>query len=234
MFAAQRGVAQKLGPTVDYIRFDVLLAQAEASLDASASETRLLTVFYDITQLTDLESRVQAWAWFIAGLNEIATAGRAGSLRILISDSTKKLEESFVALLYATADHRRVAKDVVLTVARWDIAKAIEFAGMLNTEARRDDVLVQLARNVMLDGFPAQAPDRIKEIVLAIKSPNRRDASCFVGVGHSLQKVNDKQRSYCPVSVFTSRGRQDCGCPYTYEDAPERLRDTGSRKWRIA
>jgi hypothetical protein len=154
-----------------------LLVAAETSLDPDNTETRLLTIFYEITQIGDLESRVQAWAWFVLGVKSISAAGRAGGLSILITDGIKELEESFVALLDATADHYRIAKEVVLTVARWDVPKAIEFADMLNTEVRRDDVLAELAPHLMLEDFPDEAADRIKDVVAAIRSRRRRDSA---------------------------------------------------------
>lgn len=64
MLDGVRGTAERLGPSVDYVRLQLSLAVAEASIDFSASEGRLMEISDYISRIGDLPSRGEAYAAF--------------------------------------------------------------------------------------------------------------------------------------------------------------------------
>src|SRR5262249_9077126 len=71
MLDGVRGTAERLGPSVDYVRLHLSLALAEAEIDAAASEGRLIETFDYIARIGDVSSRGEAYAIFLGALKTI-------------------------------------------------------------------------------------------------------------------------------------------------------------------
>jgi hypothetical protein len=171
MFDAQRGAAARLGPSLDYVRMQLLLAENELRLDAAAVETRLLSLFYELPQIPDLAVRAEAYARLLSALARLFGKTSISLIRALINDSTKELEDSVIKLLDSTADHRRAATGVICAVAEWNINKAIELSSMLNTENRRDLVLLDMAKVI----FQQPGNPKIADLKLLMEHCADRD-----------------------------------------------------------
>jgi hypothetical protein len=144
MFEAQMGAAAKLGPSVDYVRLQLALARCEVQYDKEACENRLIGLFCEITQFSDVGIRAEGFAWLLDGIAEIEAIAPYSVQFAVGADSATELDASFVALLDGTADHYRAAAGVIKALTRAHFEKALEFIDMLNTEARRDRALADV------------------------------------------------------------------------------------------
>jgi hypothetical protein len=63
-----RGTAERLGPSVDYVRLQLSVALAEADIDASAAESRLLQTLDAVSRIGDLPARGESYARFLSTL----------------------------------------------------------------------------------------------------------------------------------------------------------------------
>ena len=139
-----RGNAHRLGPSIDYVRFQIQIAYSEVRYDAEACQHRLLELFNDLKKLQDLTTRAECAAWILEGLVGIDPQYEL-PLRIeMEKELTEELDTAFCRLLDATADHTIATRDIISALAINHFEKALEFALMLNTEQRRDSVLLDL------------------------------------------------------------------------------------------
>ncbi len=176
-FDGQKATALLLGPSRDYVRLQLHLAEAELRHDGEAAENRFLSLFYEITQISDLSARAESWAWFLGAIHRASVVISAGPSEALKADSLRELEDTFVELLDSTADHYRSAGEVIEAAARWNPGKAIELSRMLNTEPRRDAVLVDIAGIIVSELPPDTARDGLIELLRTCADSEYRDGA---------------------------------------------------------
>ena len=143
MFDAQMGGAAKLGPSVEFIRLQVGLAQCEARYDIAAADNRLISTYYDITQFPDLVTRCTALAWLLEGQSAVDQLSQYPGQLSIGDGILRELETAFVTLLDTTAEHYRAGIGTLepLTISHLD--KALDLIELINTQARRDRALFE-------------------------------------------------------------------------------------------
>jgi hypothetical protein len=208
IFGAQRGAAQKLGPTVDYVRLEVLLAETEARYDLPSSETRILTSYYEIIQIVDVDVRTLSWAWLIAGLKRITSVIGPTSLDSLLSDAVGELEDSYLLLLDSTADHYQAATDIIVTIADWDVPKAIEFTSMVNTERRHDWILLDVIERIMSATATPEAASFIRDVISEIGDSELADRGISEAMVELSQNETPTSSHLVHFSWLLQRSRQ--------------------------
>jgi hypothetical protein len=191
-FSSQLANIERVGPTTEYVRLVVTLAQAESTFDSEGAQQRLLDLYTYVRDRKDLAVRSECSAWLLSGLAAFdgasALESRVGLQAVLESEFNSDKE----ALLKATADHYQVARQVVEALAwkRFDLAMSV--AASLNTEWRRDDALVAL----LISGL--RVPNRelnlrsVRTIIEAIADPEKR-ADALDQVLERLSHVEQSQ-----------------------------------------
>lgn len=175
MLDGLRGTAERLGPSVDYVRLQLSLAIAEASTDSGATEGRLMEVFDYIARIGDVPSRGEAYALFLSALKQMPATAIFQSGDSLLHSCTAELEAVVLTLAETTADHYNSLGTIITGLAQGDVEKALEYTRLVNTDYRRNAVLLDIVDAFLHRPVAEIDPSKLERILDAITSTEERD-----------------------------------------------------------
>jgi hypothetical protein len=162
MFDAQRATVERLGPTLDYIRLQLLLARAEAKISFSECSNRLIDAYLYVEAITELSTRCSSLAYFMSGLVDIDPDKTLETAYQLHSRVSTDFHDGLRRLLEDSADHEFVTRNILDALANTHTDLAVSVAMSLNIEYRRDASLGSLIlamlkprlRNIKFEALP--------------------------------------------------------------------------------
>jgi hypothetical protein len=187
MLDGVRGTAERLGPSVDYVRLQLSLALAETVIDPAAAEGRLMETFDYIARIGEMPSRGQAYATFLGELKKIPSSVKLQSGDSLEQSCTSELEAVVLTLSDATADHYLSLGDIITGLAPGDIDKALDYTKLVNTEHRRNLVLLDVVDTLLRRPTSDLDPAALKKVLDAITGTDERD----LGLLHAMDRFAD-------------------------------------------
>ena len=118
-FDGLRGTAERLGPSIDFVKLQLSLASAEFEFDQPAAERRLVELFDYAAKVQDLSSRGEAFARLLGTLKVKAFASQhylsfGSSLEAQCSDG---LENVVLLLIESTADQYTALTGIISSLA---------------------------------------------------------------------------------------------------------------------
>jgi hypothetical protein len=170
-----RGTAERLGPSVDYVRLQLSLALSEAEIDAAACEGRLIETFDYVARIGDLPSRGEAYAHFLGTLRKIAS-----KLALLSGDNLERscaneLESVVITLSESTADQHLSLGGVITGLAQGDVGKALDYTKVVNTEDRRNAVLADVVDVLLHRPTSEIEPGQLEQVLHSITDSDTSD-----------------------------------------------------------
>lgn len=189
MLDGLRGTAERLGPSVDYVRLQVSLALADGETDAAACEGRLMETFDYIARIGDLPSRGKAYATFLGGLKKLSPATPLQSGRILERSCADELDAVVLELSDATADHYLSLGDIITGLCPGDLKKALDYTKVVNTEQRRDAVLLDIVDTMLHRSISDIDPIELKQVLDSMAGKDKRDQ----GIVRVMERFADGQ-----------------------------------------
>jgi hypothetical protein len=175
MLDGLRATAERLGPSVDFVRLQLSLALSEMHYDQRRAEGRFLDLTVYVAAIADLPSKGQAYAQFLGALKSLPQGTQLQSGDTLELQCAKELEEVVLILSESTADHYLALGGIICGLAAGDLSKALDYTKVANTEARRDAILVDVVRTLLRSSTKSIQPLALKRVVDAIKSSDDRD-----------------------------------------------------------
>jgi archaellum biogenesis ATPase FlaH len=146
-FDSQKGNIQYLGPSEDYVRLQLLLAQTESRYDFDAAYDRIVEVYIYISTLADLATKAACLARLFAALANIEDSQNRLAETETHSVVQNDLELSIELLLNNTGDHFLVSRGIIAALAKIKPDMALNLALRLNVEIRRDAALFDLIKS---------------------------------------------------------------------------------------
>jgi hypothetical protein len=228
MLDSLRGTFETYGPTVDYVRLDLQIAEVERRHQQDGSTTdRVLDLYSRISDLPDLPIRAECLASLVAFLTRSSLNAALERDHGLPTKAETAFRGVFGALLADTADHQFICRPLVRELApvRPDLAREVALA--MNTEPRRDaalcDAIEAIARSRQMPVDIAAVRDTLSHINLpalrdrAVTALSSRIGDDFHGTGLSLGDVAsclpwvdsigepfNRCRSYCSLYAALS------------------------------
>jgi hypothetical protein len=90
--------AERLGPSVDYVKLQLALALSEADFDIKAAESRLLELNEYVKKIADLPSKGQAYTQFLGALRSIPSSVNFESGKVLEKQCAAEFEDVVLVL----------------------------------------------------------------------------------------------------------------------------------------
>lgn len=139
IFDGQKPVIEKKGPTIDYIRLQLRLAECNYSHgDLSQAIDRLENLYLDsIDTLDELETRITCLAWFTAKLHKFdpsKSLDQRTDIREIVED---EFEKTLAEILHDSAAHLPILNDAIKALATSRPEAALVVSQRLNTIDRR-------------------------------------------------------------------------------------------------
>jgi hypothetical protein len=174
-FDSQQANLDRLGPTEDYVRLQLLLARTECARGTEACRNRIVNLYYYIGGLRDLATKVSCMARLVAALGEMDAEKTLEGKDQVHTLTREELLTDIWRLLESTADHYHAARNAVQALARSQPTIALQLATSLNAEYRRDQALRDLVDSAARAPLSELDMDFVERAIDAIADPDVRD-----------------------------------------------------------
>jgi hypothetical protein len=156
VFDAQKGTVERLGPTEDYVRLQLTLAETEAVYNVEAAANRLVETYLNVSDQKDLDLKTACTARIIAAIPLIDPNLVNKDCADVQESVLGEFEDNVTNLLNSTADHYLVTRGLIEALAPIHYDLAFRVIKSINTEPRRDLALLDLVKHA-----PDEPLDRI-------------------------------------------------------------------------
>jgi hypothetical protein len=170
-----RATAERLGPSVDYVKLQLSLASQEAAIDAAACEGRLIEVLDYIARIGDLPSRGEAYASFLGAVKKIKSGVELALGDGLVRSCASELEGVVLVLSESTADHELSLGGVITGLAGGDVDRALDYTRVVNTELRRNAVLRDVVDVLLRRPTSEIKPGDLQKVLGSMTGNDERD-----------------------------------------------------------
>ena len=147
LFDSQMEALEHIGPTEDYIRLKLLLAQTTHKYDVNNAYDRTIDAYYHICYIEDLGVKIECMARLLITLsiNHGKVLENKNDLYTIVEE---EFHEYINVLLSTTSDHYELTKNIIriLTPNRCDLV--LEIVNHLNTEDRRQYAILNFIKEL--------------------------------------------------------------------------------------
>jgi len=143
-----RGPIESTGPTVEYVKLQAKMAEAEARYDIQASFNRLQDLFFYTETLTETSTKLSSLAVIASVLKKIDHDNKfddIGPIHELVIEGLKIVVDD---ILTKTASHYDAVYPAIRALAQSDTRIALEVVLKLNTSERREMGLVKFVEAI--------------------------------------------------------------------------------------
>jgi len=148
-FDSQKDTIEHLGPTEDYIRLQLLLAETEFKYDVETAKNRIIDIYLYISELEDLSVKASCMAKLVTLLAKIDSNMILEEKDEIISLTQNDLNKDVEKLLSSTADHYHVMRDVIKSLSKMQPEIALKFISRVNMESRRNFLLIDFIKSIL-------------------------------------------------------------------------------------
>jgi hypothetical protein len=203
-FYSQRDAIERVGPTDDYVRLQLLLVEAECLYDRSTAQNRIVDIYLYIDGLKDLEIKSRSQARLEAAIVHIDPLLEFEKKDQIHSLIRSDLNDSINNLLVTTADHFEVTKGILSALAKCKKSETLDLALRINTQDRRDQALLEIVKSHIRLSLNEIDWSFVDELISKIHNRLILDASVLAVVDR-LAVFKDHSISLNPkgLSIFT-------------------------------
>lgn len=176
-FDSQKGVVERLGPTEDYVRFEIMLASSALSVGMDDARDRFVEIYYYINSIDDIVIRGSSYAYMLTMLtitDKEFVLEQKDNLHTVLKDA---LNDDVKIILAGTADQFDSMKKIIFSVAKYDIAQAIDIVNILNTQNTRDKGYCEIVRSAVTGPFTNFYANIYDDVVGKIRDDDIKDES---------------------------------------------------------
>lgn len=173
LFDAQRSTAERVGPTEEFVRLQLLLGRAERRFDEDAAAGRLTEIYMFVGNISDPSTKAACLARILSSLSlvdakEAAKEQASGELQ-------KELDEVVEQTLFSAADHFEATKNIIAPLSAKFFPLAATICSKLNTEGRRDSAYEALVAAAIVNPIDDWTAGDLLTAVSAIADPAVRN-----------------------------------------------------------
>lgn len=175
-----KGTIQSVGPTVEFVKLQAIMAEAEVRFNSTTALERLHNLHLYIDEVTEPGTKLAAFAILARVLRKVDPEKRLepqGGLHLAVVDGLKLVVEE---ILTKTADHYEAVRPAISALAQSNAKIALEVVTKLNTAPRREAALIKLVEAIA-DEPPAEANFAIiNEALRNINTTTSRSEATYV------------------------------------------------------
>lgn len=171
---AQMAMLEKNGPSVEFARLCILLAETEATWSPEPALARVERACYFAATL-DVDLRCEALAWIISRIKKDRYSRLGHVASTLLQTLCGDLDRSVDELLLGTAEHFEALRRIVRAIVRSDTDLLMSIIAKTNTQDRRDALVVESVSRLSVDELRVAGVHFIQSAVSMIANTTVRD-----------------------------------------------------------
>ena len=140
---------KSIGPTNEYIRMQLNLAEAESLSDIEKSKQRIINVYLDdVEELSNIIIKTSCLAWFMATLVKIDPDKKIEDDEGVYSVVEDELKKNIDLILDSTAEQYHAVKDIIYALAPVCFEYVEKVSDHLNAVSRRDKAYLEILTSI--------------------------------------------------------------------------------------
>lgn len=192
-----------LGTTVESVRLQMLLQRAKYVSFPAEAELAILDLFLNIEKLEDISTQVSCLSWMLYALQRFDGVDELERKTSLLSQTTSVLLRGIDQLLDSSADHFNAVKGAIFALAKANVQMAMDLAGRLNTEERRDSAFALLAHEFFKNRVFTDNPGAVITCIERISDENTKSIAIIFGL-YKIADFSSKESMACCNSGIVS------------------------------
>jgi len=178
---SQKQAIKDIGPTDEFVRLQLILAEAESILSLDMARDRLINLYLDdISEISDAVTKAACLAWFVATLVKIDPDKKIEKEEGVYSIAEMELKDNIPYILNSTADQFHAIKEVIVAISSACIDYAEELSDSLNIVTRRDDAYCQMLESIVDERKITENIHSVLRILDKITNLNDRVSAIFM------------------------------------------------------
>lgn len=165
---AQSTEAKAVGPTLEYVRFEINLVNFEILTGLGLDRFAILKDFV-LHRIEDVSLKLTA-------LCELQRFVKNAKLENKYSDINSSIDILFEKIIKESADQFDIVKEALVIESKVNLARALKWCGQLNTQYRKDEAYSHVVVNLCKSRKPTSI-DRLYDCPSRIQDVNYRHAS---------------------------------------------------------
>jgi hypothetical protein len=171
----QQATISERGPTEDYVRLWLILAEAEQRIDGEAMRNRLIQLYFLINELDDLVTKTTCMAHLVAALPRIDPQATLEAEYGMHSETQTDLQDLLGNLLEVTADHYAATRPILAALTPTQPQLAVDLSHRLNVAPRRDAARRDIVIGMIRSDTSKLDIELVKNVLESIEDPQLRD-----------------------------------------------------------
>lgn len=177
---SQQKAIKDIGPTGEYIRLQLNIAEAEALLNKNKALQRVINIYLDdISDVQDIVIKSSCLAWLMAALVKVDPLKEFEKHEGIFSIVESELQDNISSILNLTAEQFHAIKEVICAVSPVCIKYAEEISDSLNIISRRDKAYLEILDSIVLNKKLSDNINAVIRIVGKIVDLNDRSSAVF-------------------------------------------------------
>jgi hypothetical protein len=232
-FDGQNSTIESLGPTKDYVKLRLLLAQTEIKYDIDIASDRITDIYFYIRDLSDIAIKAECMALLVASLIDMDPNMQLETKGGIHSLAQDELKADINHLLDSTAEHYGDTRIIVSELARTKPDMAVEVVESLNTETRRNMAYIDLVESATQIPIVKIDFDFLEKMIDKITYPQLKDEALLKVIERlsietdppesitpkilplfnrikDIQSADDRCRAYCIAHSLLMKQNNDC------------------------
>ena len=200
-FDSQMGLVAKAAQSKDLTLLQMRLAAAEFQFHSTRARDRIEQTYFDVSEIKTPEVQLECYALMLGALKNIDSNGeleKQDGFRALVKADLSKLLEK---ILSNTGDHLASVSAVLKVLAADDALAALEVAGKLNTESRRNKAHSLVANVIASQAFNNTQVDSLRTALSKIVCKNDRSIATVELLG-ALNSNKDRNAWLPHIAEF--------------------------------
>lgn len=167
---------KQTGPSVEYVRLQLLISESEKKISEEYSNDRILELYlYYVNELTDIPTKATCLARILETIVESEEQFLADVDDELISTIKKDFNDSLNTIVENVAEQYDVTKPIIEALSSKFPYLALDYIEKINTDNRRNAAKIDLLENYIEQPLGIWKSEVIRRIVNSISNPLVRE-----------------------------------------------------------
>jgi hypothetical protein len=215
-FDIQKETVRHTGPTDDFFDLQLLIAESESHFSADLAADRLVNLYLDIEQVTDLTQRFKYTAKLYSSLHRIDPQRRLEESEGIQTLTLAELEKALERVLASSADQLNATIGAIGALSMSEPSLALRIAQSLNTVLRRESATLQLINDITSEKLQEKDLPTINKALHSLSAQRSRENA-------ALSVIESLTLAEAPKSI-QSESRQILGLINSIADPESRCR----------
>lgn len=188
---SQKGIIERLGPTEDFVRFEIMLASSALNIELENARDRFIEIYYYISTIDDLVIRGGCYAYMLTMLSIVDKDKVLESQDNWNSVLREELDKDIKLIIDGTAHQFDAMKKIIYSLTKYDMSYAINTVESLNTQDVRDKGYCEIIRSAITGPFTNVNITDLEQLIDKITDNNIKDET-YLRIVNYINSTHEK------------------------------------------